>query len=128
MKITASASALVRLPVLDFAHLKATGDELTAITNVLDHSLTLTVPVEVAEEGELALPARRLHALLAGFPGDAMITIDSTDAVACVRSGRSRFRLPTFPVEDLPAPLAITSEQQTGCIELERADVLELLR
>jgi DNA polymerase-3 subunit beta len=120
--------AAKQLPVLGFAHLRAAGDALAVTSNILDLCLTLTAPVEILEEGELAVPAARLHALLAGFPGDAVITIESADAVALICSGRSRFRLPTIPVEDLPAPLAITAEQQTGRIELDREDVLELLR
>src|SRR5262249_51936494 len=80
----------------------------------------------ITAEGELAVPAARLHSLLAAFPGKAAVTIESIGATAYVSHGRSGFKLPTLPVRDLPAPLAITEE--TGRTELEHSDALALLR
>ena len=60
--------------------------------------------------------SERLAALAAGFPGDAEITISSDDTMASIVCGRSRFKLPTLPIGDLPSTPTI--EQETGRIEI----------
>ena len=92
--------------------------------NVLDHALTLTVPATVETAGALALPGERLAALAAGCPGDREIEIGADGAGARIVCGRSRFRLPAIPQDELPAPLALG--QETGRVELAREEALKL--
>ncbi len=72
------------------------------------------------------MPVDRLSALAAAFPAEASVTIEGKDAIAHVNSGRSRFRLPTLPITELPTALVIGEE--SGRVELDRADALALLR
>ena len=49
----------------------------------------------------MAVPLERLAALVRHFPADAEIAIAADDRAATVTSGRSRFKLPVFPIADL---------------------------
>src|SRR5262249_45936568 len=106
------------------ARLAADGDTVKITSNILDHALALSVPAVVEEKGELAVPVVRLAALAAGFPPKAEITVQSDGPVAGVACGRSRFRLPTIPIDVLPAVPTII--EMTGDITLAREEALAL--
>ena len=110
---------------LDVVRLSAAGDTLTITADVFDFMLTLTVPASVATAGEMAVPASRLAALAAGFDTEVLIEISSAETVAHIGCGRSRFRLPTIPMQGLPAPLALT--EATGSVTVDRDDAAALL-
>jgi DNA polymerase-3 subunit beta len=112
-------------PSLQAARLSGTDGTLTIAVNVLDHALTLSLPAIVDEAGLLAVSAERLAALAAGFPHDATVELRVEGPVAIVACGRSRYRLPTVPLEDLPPLLALAEE--VGRVELAREEALALL-
>jgi len=99
------------------------GDHLTLI--VSNRTAELTITIEVDAEGEVAVPARRLAELVANFPPDAEITITTSDIVATVSAGRSRFKLPTIALADLQAPLALIEE--TGRVVLSADNARDLI-
>jgi DNA polymerase-3 subunit beta len=115
-----------RIPALWHAHLVAAGDNLTITANALDFALKLCVPATVEASGETAetaVPSARLAALASGFPADAEITIGAEDkTTAVIACGRSRFKLPTLPLGDLPLMPAIDNE--TGRAGLDRPALL----
>jgi DNA polymerase III sliding clamp (beta) subunit (PCNA family) len=78
---------------------------------------TLTTRHEVEAEGEMAVPAERLMDLVKHFPADAELIITADEKAATIASGKSRFRLPVFPVAGLPAQLVLGEE--TGRAELD---------
>ena len=65
----------------------------------------------------MAVPLERLADLARHFPADAEITITADDRAATVTSGRSRFKLPVFPIADLLEPHILGEE--TGRVELD---------
>jgi len=67
----------------------------------------------------VALPAKPLKAVLAGFDGDAMVTItapaevgDKWSGQVTVQAGRARYKLNALPVADLP--LAVGPQFEVG--------------
>jgi DNA polymerase-3 subunit beta len=115
-----------KIAALEAVHLVAREGAVTITTNALDHVLTTTIPVVAVEAAaEVAVSAMRLAALAAGFPPDCEITISSDDKMASIACGRSRFKLPTLPLGDLPPTPTI--DQETGRVELERSELLALL-
>jgi DNA polymerase-3 subunit beta len=110
---------------LEALRLTAADDELTIAANVLDFAITLTVPVVVDSPGEVAVSASRLSTLVAGFLPEATIEIQGDGAVCRVGSGRSRFKLPTIPLPDLPPALKLIEE--LGRAELAREEATTLL-
>jgi DNA polymerase III subunit beta len=81
-------------------------------------------PATVEEPGALAMPGQRLAALAVGFPAGETIHIGNDEAAARIACGRSRFRLPVIPQEDVPAAPAIAVEH--GRVELTREEALKL--
>jgi DNA polymerase III subunit beta len=99
-------------------------DHLTLI--VSNRTAELTITIEADAEGEVAVPARRLAELVVNFPPDTEITITATDNVATVSSRKSKFKLPTIPLSDMPDLLALGEE--TGRVELAADTARELFR
>ena len=141
MKLTATADALAnalalaaslsddkkvrKILALEAVHLKAADGVLTIISNVLDFALTLTVPASVEVPGEVALSGARLAALAAACPPKAEIEITADAGGARVFCGRSRFRLPTVPLDIMP-PIPRLGET-SGEVALAREEAVSLL-
>ena len=58
--------------------------------------------VDIQQEGEITIPARKLADIWRSLPEDAQVTVEVSGDRATVRSGRSRFTLATLPAEDFP--------------------------
>lgn len=69
----------------------------------LDREVAIMVAAEVTEEGALTLPCKMLHDIVARLKDGAPVVIEEIDkGRATVKSGRSRFVLPTVPFADYP--------------------------
>jgi DNA polymerase III subunit beta len=112
-----------RIMALSAVHVRAADNGVSLTANVLDFAITLKTEAEVTEPGDTAVPLKALATLVAGYSKDTTITI-SADKVMTITSGNGRFRLPTIPIDDMPAQLEL--EQETS-VELETADLLRLL-
>jgi DNA polymerase III subunit beta len=123
--LSSSNKGISNIVGLEALCLAAADDELTIAADVLDFAITLTVPAVVESPGEVAVSASRLSALAAGFLPEATIEIQSDGTVCRVGSDRSRFKLPTIALEDLPAMLKLTEE--TGNVALAREEAATLL-
>lgn len=104
-----------RIPALGAVRFVANGDGLTVSATSFDG--TITTRLEAAAEGKMAVPLERLANLVRHLPADAEITITADDKGATISSGRSIFRLPVIPIEDLPQTLELG--EITGAIQLE---------
>ncbi|MGX1050847.1 DNA polymerase-3 subunit beta [Bradyrhizobium japonicum] len=121
-----AASCMVRrIAALEHARLAAKSDRLVITANVLDFVLELSLSALTEAAGEVAIKSEQLAALAAGFRGDAEIEISNDDTMASIVCGRSRFKLQTLPVVELPSTPVI--ENEVGCIALERSELLALL-
>ena len=116
---------LKRIAALEHARLAAEGDRLAITANVMDFALKLSLPAVIEAAGEVAIRSEQLAALAAGFPGDAEIAISGDETMTSIVCGRSRFKLPTIPLADLPSMPEI--DQETGRIEIGREELLTLL-
>jgi DNA polymerase-3 subunit beta len=117
----------LKIPALWHACLAADGGQLSITANVLDFALKLSLPATVETAGEIAIASGKLAALAGGFPREAEIAISADDKAAAISCGRSRFRLATLPIGDLPLMPAIDDKETTGCLELAREELLTLL-
>jgi DNA polymerase III subunit beta len=113
-----------RVPALGAVHVIAVGDVIEIAGNVSDFAVTAKAKAEIVEPGEVAVNGAALVGLASGFPAEARITITGGD-VTTITCGRSRYRLPQIPLDDLPAPL--TLDAITGEVMLEGAALLRLL-
>ena len=111
-----------RIPTLGAVHLAANGDGLTVTATTFD--ATITIEAEAKAEGEMAVPLERLAGLVRHFPADFEITITADDSTATVTCCKSRFKLPVFPIPDLPAHHVLGEE--SGRVDLDAKAAREL--
>jgi DNA polymerase-3 subunit beta len=114
-----------KVEVLDAVHVTAADSTIMLTTNVMARALTATVPASVEAPGEAAVRAEALTGLAAGFPLDTTVALTGGEDGLRVSCGRSRFRLPVIPVQNLPAVPALDGE--LGRVELDRTVLLRLL-
>jgi len=91
-----------RIPALGAVRLAGGSDGLSITATSFDGTIT-TWLVEAEADGEVAMRLEGLADLVRHFPADAEIAIAADDRAATVTSGRSRFKLPVFPIADLLA-------------------------
>jgi DNA polymerase III subunit beta len=142
MKFTANAGALAdalalaasccddkqvrMIAALSAVHIKTADGAVNITSNVLDFAITLNAPANVETPGEVAVNGPRVAALVAAFPDTATVEIAHDGAIACVAAGRSRFKLATVPLADLPPVPKLV--EQTGHIDLAREEMSALWR
>jgi len=86
--------------------------------------VALETGIDIQQEGEVTIPARKLADIWRSLPEDAQVTVDVSGDRATVRSGRSRFSLATLPAQDFPK---VESGQDDVEFSLKQADLCDLL-
>src|SRR5688500_3180381 len=96
-KVTESRNTI---PILANVLLSADSGQLTVTGTDLDIQVAISTPAE----GTLSttVDAKRLSDIARRLSGD-VVTISLADDKLTVKAGRSRFTLPTLPVEDFPS-------------------------
>jgi DNA polymerase III subunit beta len=112
-----------RILALSAVRIHAADGVVSLTANVLDFAITVKVEAEIDEPSDIAVSLKALATLAAGYSKDTTITISTTDAMMTITGGNGRFRLPTIPIDDMPA----VPELDAANLELETADMLRLL-
>ena len=91
------------IPILSNILLSAAGDRLTLRATDLDIQVDTSLPCEVAEAGDITLPAHTLSDIVRKLPAQASVTLEGAgDKPMALRSGRSRFTVQSLPESDFP--------------------------
>ena len=80
--------------------------------------------IDIQQEGEVTIPARKLADIWRSLPESAQVSVEVSGDRATVRSGRSRFTLATLPAQDFPK---VESGQDDVEFSLKQADLCDLL-
>jgi DNA polymerase-3 subunit beta len=96
-KVTESRNTI---PILGNVLLVADGNQLQVTATDLDIEISINAPC-TGEQGETTVDAKRLSDIARRLSGDT-VSLELKDGSLVVKSGRSRFTLPTLPVEDFP--------------------------
>lgn len=108
-----------RIAVLGAVHvIAADGESVRLSVNALDRAINTSCAAVVDQAGEAAVDAERLADLVAGFSADAAVKLTLDDNALRVRCGRSSYKFPALPPENLPATPWINGEP-LGQVELE---------
>jgi len=91
------------LPVLANFLLVARDGMLSITGTDMEVELVSSVSADVAQEGEITLPARKLVDIVRALPDGAGISLAVRDDKATLSAGRSRFTLATLPASEFPA-------------------------
>ena len=117
MKFTTDREALLRplqlvtgvverrqtLPVLANLLVVAADGRLSLTGTDLEVELVaVESAVDIQQEGEVTIPARKLADIWRSLPDGAQVTVEVSGDRATIRSGRSRFTLATLPAQDFP--------------------------
>jgi len=92
------------LPVLSNILLKANKNSLSITATDLEVEIVASTNLDVTEQGQLTLPARKFMDICKALPDNAQLELnyDADKERATIRSGKSRFSLATLPVSDFP--------------------------
>lgn len=97
----ASVQAKTTIPILEHAMLVGTGNTLSIHGTNLDQAVTATC--ECDAQGSVTASATRLMAIAATLEKNESVQLKANGtAELSIEQGRSRYKLPTLPVEDFP--------------------------
>lgn len=91
------------LPILSNILLRYDGKLLTLTGTDLEVEISAQVSCKAGENGEITVPARKLHDICRALPNEAQIDISLEKEKVLIKSGKSRFRLLTMPATEFPA-------------------------
>jgi len=111
------------LPILSNLLIRSTGGSITLTGTDLEVEVSATVSGS-GSDGEMTLPARKLHEICRALPADADVAISLDKDKALVRSGKSRFKLLTMPVAEFPT---IETTAWTSSFSVAQKDLRWLL-
>ena len=114
------------LPVLSNVLLETEGQQLSLTGTDLEVELVGRVTLdEVAQEGAVTVPAKKLMDICRSLPDGAQIEIEQDDTRVNVRSGRSRFTLSALPATEFPNVEEISGEQTFALPQAELRHVID---
>jgi DNA polymerase-3 subunit beta len=90
------------VPILTSVRLEARGESLQLTATDLECGLVSTIPAQVAQEGALCIPAKRLSDFVRTLAGDSVDIAVSPNNYATVKCGKARARIPGNGVESFP--------------------------
>jgi DNA polymerase-3 subunit beta len=137
MKITAAAGdiahalAIVGIGVMkrtagvSAVHIAAANGEVSLSTQFLELAVAAKAIATIIEPGNAATSAMPLIDLINSLPPGAPVSISASETAVAVSCGNHRSRLPLMPWETLPS--MISSDDETGSIEITGADLATLL-
>jgi DNA polymerase-3 subunit beta len=92
------------IPVLSGIYLGARNGVLTLRATDMELAIESSVTCQVAEEGEIVLPARYLSDLVRRIPfGDIELAVEHRNATATVRWAKSQYVIHGFPADQFPS-------------------------
>jgi DNA polymerase-3 subunit beta len=138
MKLTIDRSSLLRplghvqsvverrntIPILANVVLEAKNGTLSMTATDMDMDIATEVGCSVLTDGTTTVSAHMLYDIARKLPDGAEVELAVADGHAMISAGRSKFRLPTLPVEDFPA---INSTEMPVSFSVTSADIRDLI-
>ena len=126
MKFTAERGALLKplqavigvverrqtMPILSNVLLRARDGILSVTGTDLEVELVAEGDVDVADEGEITIPGRKLHDIVRALPDGVNVELIYSGDRVTVKAGRSRFVLSSLPAGDFPSTDGVDADQE----------------
>jgi len=111
------------MPILANVLIKAIDNKLILTGTDLEIQLIVQVQVDIAEEGEITVPARKFLDICRLLPNDSSIDFVLQDDKVKIKSGRSRFSLSSLVASDYPefVETEMEGEFQVDAVLLKKA-------
>jgi DNA polymerase-3 subunit beta len=94
-------STRTTLPILSYILLTAKTKTLSLFSTDLEVGVKCILPGEIAEDGVVALPGRRISELIREFPSGT-VEISSQENITTIKCPKTRVKINTLPPEDFP--------------------------
>lgn len=101
------------IPVLSHLLLRAVDDRLELAATDLEVSLTSSCEGEVAEEGAIAIQAKKLLEIVRASEGEEVTLRIDQEGTLTILAGKSQFKMRGLPAEDFPTLPSIAQEEPT---------------
>ena len=114
------------MPILSNVMIVARNGEMAVTATDLEVELVATADVDIAQEGEITVPGRKLLDICRALPSGAKVSITVKGERLIVQSGKGRYSLSTlaaaeFPtVEDINASASVTLDSGNASRLLEK--------
>mgnify|MGYP002701221664 FL=1 len=114
------------IPVLSNILLKAEKDGLTLIATDLEIELTFKIPkIELINEGETTVSARKLADLIRSVPEDTVLTVELIENQLEISALKLQADFSTLPVGDFPVTEIQEFEREVALPGKELSDLIE---
>ena len=101
------------IPILSNVLIESDASKVSFTATDMDMDIVETVGCIVSSQGKLTVSAHTLYDIVRKLPDGSEIQIELIDLNVEVSAGKSRFILPTLPVDDYPIMTEIRSKTQT---------------
>ena len=113
------------ITILSNVALELEGNTLHLRGTDLDIDMRTSIAVDGAGDGTTTLNADRLHQVVRTLPADAAVTLEwDSNSPATLKSGRSRFVLPSLPLSDFPD---LATGQMTNLFSMPAAALARII-
>lgn len=112
------------MPILSNVLLVARDGQLSVTATDLEVELQASVALDIAQDGEVTVPGRKLLDICKALPEQAGIEISLEGDKIQVKSGRSRFSLSTLPASEFPTVDDINAQHE---LSLPQGELKRLL-
>lgn len=90
------------LPILSHLLIEAKKDHLQITATDLELGISTQIPAEVAEEGAIAVPAKRIHDLIKELPNEPLHLGAKKNQQMAIECGKKLFKVMGLPREEFP--------------------------
>ena len=104
-------SAKVTLPILTNILVEAQKDKLRMVATDLKARMTITIPVEVKEEGSITIPVKKFEEIVRNLSGEELNISVSNKNVVSIKSNKCQFRIKGLPKIEFPQ-LTVVNEKE----------------
>lgn len=113
------------MPALSNLLLRGNEQSSSITATDLEVELIAAIDINLEQEGDTTIPARKLLDICRSLPDDSKLEISSTNEKVKVSSGRSRFTLSTLPAADFPSLEELELDQSVVITETELKNLIE---
>lgn len=113
------------LPVLSNLLLQAEKGRISVTATDLEVELVANFDLDVADSGEVTIPARKFLDICRTLPDDAELSVGFSNERVQVKSGKSRFTLSTLPAAEFPIVDDIQIQKEFSVPQRELKKLIE---
>lgn len=124
-KIEGVISSFETVPVLKTYHLQAVGKELKVAATDMELGVTVKATVdELAQEGDVAMPAKKLNEIVKSLPEGVNLMVEVKDGIVTICSGKTRWKIRGILGSEFPEMPVFADSAQVWVLKREELLVI----